>query len=205
MANNLVTVGLSRFEFLTFEQRLKKIYSKLDETQKRVKKAIDGAVRGTVVATRNYMAKSIAERVYITEESMKGSKGNKSKYFENKYKKGVSNVIGTLTLRKTYRFQLIHFGAMQDAEGVSYTIERGGERKFIKSAFITRANNQRMVTKRKGKKRLPIVGPLRGPSPWGVFVINNLHEQTRRFARMRLRKSLLRQIKKAEKLAGANN
>ncbi len=195
--NNLVSVGLSRSEYLSFERQLKNVYSKLGNTSNRVKRAIDKAVKDTTKATLRQMAKSVSEKVNIKQRDLIGNKGERSKYLFTAIRRGVTNVVGVIGLSKTKRLNLMYFGASQNNNGVTYKIERKGPRKFIKSAFITKANNADMVTKRKGKARLPIVGPLRGPSPWGVFVLSGMKVSTRQFARERLRKNMREQLRLA--------
>jgi len=202
---SMVAVGMSRSEYLSFERKLKAIYSRLGNASNRVKKGINAAVKEVTKAARREMAREITRKVNIKQKDLIGSKKTKSEYINTYHKTSAAGfVTGEIVLSKTKRLQLIYFGARQNNKGVSYKIEKKGPRKFIKSAFImTRGkksgtdNNFQFVTKRKGKSRLPIAGPLRGPSPWGVFVKSGMVKPVKSFAAARLRKALNEQVRLA--------
>jgi len=99
----------------------------------------------------------------------------KKKDVDRHIKTWATDEFARIRLSKTHRLSLIHFGARQTAKGVTYQIKKGGGRTFIKSAFIAKLKGVRSdgsdnlhVTKREGRKRLPIQ-KLEGISPWGVY------------------------------------
>jgi hypothetical protein len=194
---SIVSVGMNRSDFLAFERQLVAANARFKNAAKRVTSAIDKSVREVTKATARQMAKSISEKIMISQKVLLGTRASKSKHIETRHRTLIGNATGEIVLSKTSRLQLIYFGAKQNSKGVTYKIERKGQRRFIKSAFITTANNQRFVTKRLSKKRLPITGPLRGPSPWGVFVLSGMIQPTADFARTRLRSALSRQLRAA--------
>ena len=95
-----------------------------------------------------------------------------------------SSLSAKVVLRKTDRPSLKEFGATQTKRGVSYKINKQGRRGTVPSAFIvaslgshafkrTGAFGKATKGRYKGKTREKIKR-LRGPSPWGVFVKNNM-------------------------------
>lgn len=199
MANGLVTVGLGRAEFLATEAQLRAVMGRMKNVEKRVKQAIVTATNKTAKFVQSQMAKSITKEVNIKQKDVK-------KYIKVDRKASVLNGVAVVTLSKSKRIQLIYFGAKDSGHGgwknrkgngVTYKISRKGGRKRIRDAFIATANGQQLVAKRKGKARLPLVAPLRGPSPWGVFVISGMRKTTVAEGVARLRKELKEQIRYA--------
>jgi len=200
MANGLVTVGLSRSEFKEAESQLLGIMAHLKHAEVKVKVALANAVNKTARYIESQVAKDIVKEVAIKQRDIK-------RYIDIKTRANKGNPRAVVVLSKSKRIQLIYFGARQNKSGVSYKIAKKGPRKFIKSAFImtrgkkrtteTVGDDFRMVTKRIGKARLPITGPLRGPSPWGVYVINGMQKKTVTDGTARLRKELKEQVRVA--------
>lgn len=91
----------------------------------------------------------------------------------------------TIRLNKSERLSLRHFGAKQNAKGVSYKINKSGGRTFVAGAFqgpkpgAMKISWKGSVFKRVGKSRLPIV-KLQGASAWGVFVVKKMYDPTRK-------------------------
>lgn len=85
----------------------------------------------------------------------------------------------TVSLRKTKRLGLRHFGARQDKSGVSYRISKQGGRQRVNGAFQGPTPNIRKMSwkgnafRRIGKSRLPIV-KLLGVSAYGAYAKNEL-------------------------------
>lgn len=98
-----------------------------------------------------------------------------------------------VTLKKTRRIPLKKFGARQTKKGVSYRISKTEGRKKIASAFIvTKLGGH--VFKRVGKQRLPIQ-KLFGPSPWGVFAINERQRHVTPQVEAEMRKQLTERLR----------
>lgn len=106
----------------------------------------------------------------------------------------------TVTLAKSSRMSMRHFGARQTKKGVSYRVSKSKGRKFIAGAFqgpkpgVMKVSWRGNVFKRVGSKRRPIQ-KLMGPSPWGVFVKNKVQRKVRRFIEKELKTQLDRRIR----------
>jgi hypothetical protein len=180
--------GLVSFNAVIDRGDLRELSARLGGMQKKIDAALKRPLNRTADKARSLIAKEITERINIKRSDLLGTskKHSKSKLISKSSVK--SNAI-TVTLSKTKRPQLIDFGAKETARGVTYKIRRGGKRSLIKGGFIITSNGATFVTKRDGrpKKRSdrnnkwisPVVGPLRGASPWGVYVKNNLGKQIR--------------------------
>ena len=91
----------------------------------------------------------------------------------------LQNLEAIVSLKKTRRLGLRHFGAKQDKRGVSFKISKKGGRQRVDGAFM--GPNPKAIKiswkghafKRVTQARLPIMQIL-GVSAYGVYVINNL-------------------------------
>ena len=83
----------------------------------------------------------------------------------------------TVSIAKTRRLGLRHFGARQDKKGVSFKISNQGERNRVDGAFqgpkpgVMNVKWRGNAFRRVGKERLPIIH-LRGVSAFGAYVKN---------------------------------
>ena len=113
----------------------------------------------------------------------------------------------SVILKKTVRISGREFKPKQNKSGVMIKISRKRGAKLIPSAFqgprpgVMKTSWKGNAFVRKGKARLPIV-KLRGPSPWGVFVKNNMLpitvEETREYLSLALAKRIrFNELKKA--------
>ena len=106
----------------------------------------------------------------------------------------------TVSIGKTKRLGLRHFGARQDKRGVSYKISKQGGRQRIEGAFQgPRPGVQKMswrgnVFKRAGILRLPIIH-LRGVSAFGAYAKNNFTKPQIKRINAELKKQIERRIK----------
>jgi hypothetical protein len=106
----------------------------------------------------------------------------------------------TVSLDKTRRLGLRHFGARQDARGVTYKIGKKGGRQRVEGAFqgpkpgVMKMSWKGNAFKRAGKSRLPIIH-LRGVSAFGAIVKNNLEKPLRQAMADNLAKQVERRIK----------
>jgi hypothetical protein len=198
-APGLVTVGLGRAEYKATESQLRAVMGNLKNVEKNIQKAIVTATNKTAKFVQSQMAKSITKEVNIKQADVK-------RYIKIDRKASVINGVAVVVLSKSKRIQLIYFDARDSGHGgwknrkgngVTYKIAKSGARKRIRDAFITTANNQQMVTRRIGKTRMPIYGPLRGPSPWGVYVLSGMQKVTVQDGVARLRKELKEQVRVA--------
>jgi hypothetical protein len=150
-----------------------------------------GAVNETLKEGRTKASSEIREEIKIKKRDV-------DKYIQLRYAKFENDHKGTIIIERSARIPLRMFGAKQTREGVRYEI-REGARKTIPGAFgppgvrrVYRREGRKDIevgngyTKfeptlgipklglnvfmRTSKKRLPLRGPMKGPSPWGVFV-----------------------------------
>jgi hypothetical protein len=83
----------------------------------------------------------------------------------------------TVSIAKTRRLGLRHFGAKQDKTGVSFKISKQGGRQRVQGAFqgpkpgVMNVKWRGNAFRRVGKERLPIIH-LRGVSAFGAYVKN---------------------------------
>ena len=104
-----------------------------------------------------------------------------------------------VSLRKTKRLGLRHFGAKQDKSGVSYKIGKKGGRQRVDGAFMgpkpgaIRVKWKGNAFKRVGNKRLPIV-QIKGVSAFGAYVKNNLEVPQAQVVTAELTKQIERRI-----------
>lgn len=170
--------GLVSFRAVIDKGDLRELSNRLGGMQKKIDAALKRPLNRTADKARSLIAREIMKRINIKRKDLLGTnkKNSKSALIA---KSGIVHNTITVTLPKRRRPQLMFFGAKQTAKGVTYKIKRGGKQSFIKSAFIVTANNTEFVTRRLGKSRYPIAGPLRGASAWGVYVKNNLGKKIR--------------------------
>lgn len=172
----------------------------LADVKNGVPKALVGAINDTSRNQVTAISKAIRERVNIkkrdidphirrtmaTPAKMSGtitlseSKRLGLKYFGSKYlrKKDKINLKGSL--------ESIH----RAMGGVSYQINRKQSRKIVPGSFIGNKRLGEQVYKREGRKLIK----LRGPSPWGVFVIAGLRKKTVTDTNALLEKNLDRRV-----------
>ena len=110
------------------------------------------------------------------------------------------NLSATVTLKKTKRLGLRHFGARQDKRGVSYKIDKQGGRKRVQGAFqgpkpgVQKMSWKGNAFKRVGASRLPIV-MLKGVSAYGAYAKNELSGPQVEAINAELTKQMERRIK----------
>jgi hypothetical protein len=106
----------------------------------------------------------------------------------------------TVSIAKTRRLGLRHFGARQDGRGVSYKISKTGGRKRVNGAFqgpkpgVMNIRWKGNAFQRVGKERLPIVH-IRGVSAYGAYAKNELSGPQVDAINLELRKQVERRIK----------
>ena len=89
-----------------------------------------------------------------------------------------------IDFQKTKRLPIRVFKAVQTKKGVTYRIAKKGKKKLIPSAFmgpkpgvLAPALNGKVFIREShaGNSNSRAIRPVgRGPSPWGVFVVNNM-------------------------------
>mgnify|MGYP003656247338 CR=1 FL=1 len=105
-----------------------------------------------------------------------------------------------VSLSKSNRIGLQHFGGRQNKTGVSYKIDKQGGRKIVAGAFmgprpgVLAPKLHGGAFKRVGTERHPII-KLYGVSPFGAFVKNNYDKTEAVFIRTKLTAEIERRIK----------
>jgi hypothetical protein len=106
----------------------------------------------------------------------------------------------TVSLAKTKRLGLRHFGARQDKRGVTFKIGKQGGRTRVEGAFqgpkpgVMNTKWKGNAFKRLGKERLPIIH-LRGVSAFGAYVKNKFTQPQLRRINTELSNQMERRIK----------
>jgi hypothetical protein len=106
----------------------------------------------------------------------------------------------TVSIAKTRRLGLRHFGAKQDKTGVSFKISKQGGRQRVQGAFqgpkpgVMNVKWRGNAFRRVGKERLPIIH-LRGVSAFGAYVKNKFTKAQIKRINDELSKQMERRIK----------
>lgn len=135
----------------------KELAQAINATSKKTKLGMGRQVRETVTLKKAESEKPLSIRAQATPGSLQA----------------------IVSLKKTPRLGLRHFGAKQDKRGVSYRIGKKGGRSRVNGAFqgpkpgVMKTSWRGNAFKRVGKGRLPIVH-IKGVSAWGAYVKNNL-------------------------------
>lgn len=109
------------------------------------------------------------------------------------------NLQAIVSLKKTPRLGLRHFGAKQDKRGATYKIRKKGGRQRVNVAFMgpkpgaVKTSWKGNVFKRTGKARLPIV-QLKGVSAYGAYKKNDLEGPQAKAVEEELAKQINRRI-----------
>lgn len=168
-------------------QAIKRLLTEFGDLASNMPKYEAQAVNDTAKQTVTAIARGVNKRVFI--------KVGDAKRHIRRTKAVRNQPFSRIILPETQRITLRQFGARQVKRGVSYRIARDEPRKTIKGAFgpnIGKLNNQVFI--RRGKPRLPIEGPMKGPSPWGVFVMSNLEPEVLQLSNENLQKNMLRRL-----------
>ena len=155
----------------------KELAAAINQVAKKTKIKIGRDVRATVAMPKEEAERPLAIKATATESSLRA----------------------IVTLRKTKRLGLRHFGARQDGRGVSYKIEKSGGRKRIPGGFqgprpgVMKISWRGNVFRRTSKARLPIIH-VRGVSAYGVYTKNDLSEKQVEEINTELQKQIKRRI-----------
>lgn len=159
---------------------------------KQFKTEIAGAINATSKKTKLQMGRDIRNTVNMKKDEAE-------KPLSIRASATTSNLSAVVSLRKTKRLGLRHFGARQDKRGVSYKISKTGGRARVNGAFqgptprVMKLSWRGNAFKRVGKSRLPIV-QIKGVSAFGAYVKNNLEGPQVKEVNAELSKQLERRI-----------
>lgn len=155
----------------------KELAAAINQTAKKTRLNIGRDIRKTVNLKKDITEKQISLRVTATAETPRA----------------------VVSLKKSDRIGLQHFGGRQNKRGVSYKISKQGGRKTVHGGFMGPRPGQLAprlyggAFKRVGKSRLPIV-KLYGVSPFGAYAKNNFEPVEAVFIEKNLQAQLERRI-----------
>ena len=175
--------------------QLKQLRQSIDGLNKTLPKEIKIAVNATAKKTQTIISRHIQKELAVTNKAVKDLIHTRSRISGN-------YPFAQVILKKTARFSLKRFKPNQINSGVSYRISKKTGRNRVAGAFMGPSKGKIApklgghVFKRSGKNRTPIV-KLHGPSPWGVFKVQNMQLPTENESRIELRKQIDRRIRQA--------
>ncbi len=153
-------------------KQLKRLREAVGKSKKSIKKELAGAINATSKKTKLQVGRDIRKTVALKKDEAEKPLSLRATATE-------SNLVAVVSLKKTKRLGLRHFGARQDKRGVSYKISKTGGRSRVNGAFqgprpgVMKMSWKGNAFKRVGKERLPIV-MLKGVSAYGAYAKNDL-------------------------------
>ncbi len=173
--------------------QLKRLTDAVHRSGKNLRKEIAGAINAVAKKTKLKIGRDIRATVAM-------KKDESERPLKIQATASAGSLQAVVTLKKTQRLGLRHFGAKQDKKGVSYKIDKKGGRQRVNGAFqgprpgLVNVKWKGNVFMRQGKSRLPIVH-LQGVSAWGAYVKNNLEGPQVKAINDELAKQIERRIK----------
>ena len=153
-------------------KQLKRLREAVGKSKKSIKKELAGAINATSKKTKLQVGRDIRKTVNLKKDEAERPLSLRATATE-------TNLVAVVSLKKTKRLGLRHFGARQDKRGVSYKISKTGGRSRVQGAFqgpkpgVMKMSWKGNAFKRVGKERLPIV-MLKGVSAFGAYAKNDL-------------------------------
>lgn len=174
-------------------KQLRRLKDATGKAKKKFSRELAAAVNSVAKKTKLDIGRNVRKTINIKKEESEKPLSMTAKATEAKPQV-------TVSMKKTKRLGLRHFGARQDARGVSFKISKQGGRSRVNEAFQgPRPGMMKMSWKgnafrRVGKYRLPIIH-LRGVSAFGAFAKNDMTKPMMRSIRENLAKQVERRIK----------
>jgi hypothetical protein len=174
-------------------KQLKKLRDAVNRSGKKFAKEMAGAINAVSKKTKLQIGRDIRATVAMKKDEAE-------KPLSIRGTATAENLSATVTLRKTKRLGLRHFGAKQNKTGVSYKISKTGGRKRVDGAFqgpkpgVMKMSWKGNAFKRVGKERLPII-KLQGVSAFGAYAKNELSGPQVKVIEAELTKQMERRIK----------
>ena len=153
-------------------KQLRRLREAVGKSKKSIKKELAGAINATSKKTKLQVGRDIRKTVNLKKDEAERPLSLRATATE-------TNLVAVVSLKKTRRLGLRHFGARQDKRGVSYKIGKTGGRSRVDGAFqgprpgVMKMSWKGNAFKRIGKERLPIV-MLKGVSAYGAYAKNDL-------------------------------
>jgi hypothetical protein len=173
--------------------QLQRLTQSVAAAKKSLTKELAGAINDVGKKTKLDMGRNIRKKVAIPKDEVEKPLSIRARATE-------ANLSAVVSLKKTPRLGLRHFGARQDKRGVSYKIDKTGGRKRVNSAFqgprpgVMRMKWKGNAFRRVGPSRLPIV-QLKGVSAYGTYKKNEMAGPQVKSIETELTKQLERRIK----------
>jgi hypothetical protein len=152
--------------------QLQRLTDAVKASGKKLPKEIAGAINQVSRKTKLEMGRDIRKQVAIPKDEVE-------KPLKIKTQATGESLSAIVSLKKTPRLGLRHFGARQDKRGVSYKISKRGGRKRVDGAFqgpkpgAMKTSWKGNAFKRVTKSRLPII-KLLGVSAYGTYKRNEM-------------------------------
>jgi len=148
------------------QSQISRLASVVGSTGKELRKQVYIAINAVATKTKSSISKKLSRDLNIKQAIVKRAVRISRKAMQ-------TDLSAEVEVKKDKRFNLTSFGGTQQtAEGVAYKVLRGGATRLARSAFFIRRFGDRTF-KRDGQERGPI-SQLRGPSPWGRFVVGKM-------------------------------
>ena len=174
-------------------KQLKKLKEAVGKAGKSFPRELSAAVNKVSTQTKTNIGREITKTVNIKA-------GIAKKQISTRNKATAESPKAVVSLSKSNRIGLQHFGGRQNKTGVSYKIDKQGGRKIVAGAFmgprpgVLAPKLHGGAFKRVGTERHPII-KLYGVSPFGAFVKNNYDKTEAVFIRTKLTAEIERRIK----------
>ena len=174
-------------------KQLKALQKAVERSGKKFAKELAGAINAVSKKTKLQIGRDIRATVAMPKAEAEKPLSIRGTATEQ-------NLSATVTLKKTKRLGLRHFGARQDKRGVNYKIDKQGGRKRVQGAFqgpkpgVQKMSWKGNAFKRVGASRLPIV-MLKGVSAYGAYAKNELSGPQVEAINAELTKQMERRIK----------
>ena len=174
-------------------KQIKQLREAAGKAKKQFPKELAGAINQVSQKTKVKIGRDIRQVVEMKTAEAK-------KPISIKAKATVAHLSATVSLKKTARLGLRHFGARQTNKGVSYRISKSSGRGFVAGAFqgpkpgVMKMSWKGNAFKRVGESRLPIV-QLKGVSAYGAYAKNELSGPQVKEIEAELAKQMDRRIK----------
>lgn len=173
-------------------KQLKRLRVAVGKAGKSFPKELSAAINATAKKSRLEIGRQIRAQVNI-------KKAIAEKQINIRGIATAQRPVGKVSIDKSNREGLQHFGARQNKSGVTYKINKQGSRGRVDGAFMGPRPGALApklhggVFKRVSKSRLPIV-KLFGVSPWGAFKRNDMEPIQVEFIEKNLQKQMERRI-----------
>jgi hypothetical protein len=174
------------------QNQLQKLATASASVGKKMKKELAAAINQVSKKTKLEMGRGIRATVNLKKEESEKPLSIRASATEQ-------NLSAVVSLKKTPRLGLRHFGAKQNKTGVTFKISKRGGRGSVTGAFLgskpgaVKTSWRGNAFKRVGKKRLPII-QIKGVSAWGAYVKNSLAAPQSKAVETELRKQIDRRI-----------